>query len=159
MMAICLRYHSNREDAQLSLNNAFLKIVTNLDKYREDVPFGSWISRITVNSVIDEFRRDKKRRENMSGVDFDDVKSAHPVDFNEASQNMDAVELEEMIQKLPAMSRTVFNLYAIEGYTHKEIGEKLGMSDGTSKWHVSFARKSLQEMISKSMKKFMTTLS
>ena len=55
---------------------------------------------------------------------------------------MDAEELEQMIQTLPDMSKKVFNLYAIDGYTHKEIGEMLGMSDGTSKWHVSFARKS-----------------
>jgi len=157
MMAICLRYTSNREDAQHSLNNAFLKIVTNLDKYKAEVPFGSWVSRITVNAIIDEFRRDKKRRENMSGVDFAEVRSAHPVNYNEASLAMDAIELEEMIQKLPEMSRKVFNLYAIDGFTHKEIAEMLGMSDGTSKWHVSFARSFLKDLISRKMEKMITT--
>lgn len=158
IMAICLRYSSNREDAEALLNTVFLKIITHLDKYKQDVPFGSWISRITVNTIIDEFRRDKKRKEHMSSVDFQEVSSSHPVDFNEAAQELEAEELEAMIQRLPDMSRKVFNLYAIEGYTHKEIGEMLSISDGTSKWHVSFARKSLQEMIRKTVKKMMTVM-
>lgn len=156
LMAICLRYSSNRDDAEALLNQAFLKIITNLDKFRDDVPFGSWISRITVNTIIDEFRRDKKRRENLTSVDFQEVRTGHPVDFNEAAQLLDAEELEKMIQQLPDMSRKVFNLYAIEGYSHKEIGDMLAISDGTSKWHVSFARKSLQEMIRETVKRMMT---
>lgn len=156
IMSICLRYTSNREDAEALLNQSFLKIITNLDKYKEDIPFGSWVNRVTVNTIIDEFRRDKKRREHMQETDFQEAAVVHPVDFNQASQELDAEELEKMIQQLPDTSRKVFNLYAIEGFTHKEIGEMLGMSDGTSKWHVSFARKSLQEMIVKTMKKMMT---
>ena len=155
LMSICLRYCNNREDAESLLNQGFLKIVTKLDKYNEDVPFGSWISRIMVNTIIDEFRRDKKRRENMSGAELDEDRSTGRVDYNEAAQRLEAEALEKMIQKLPDMSRKVFNLYAIEGYTHKEIGEMLGISDGTSKWHVSFARKNLQGMIKTAMKKFL----
>ena len=83
---------------------------------------------------------------------MDDLRSnSVQVDFNKASQELDAEELEQMIQTLPNMSKKVFNLYAIDGYTHKEIGEMLGMSDGTSKWHVSFARKSLQKLVKKSL--------
>ncbi|GAB5539776.1 MAG: RNA polymerase sigma factor [Salibacteraceae bacterium] len=157
LMAICLRYTNNREDAESLLNLAFLKIVSNLDKYKPEVPFGSWINRITVNTIIDQFRRDKKRRENMTNADFQEVDvNAVGVDFNKASEELDAQELETMIQKLPDRSRKVFNLYAIDGYTHKEIGEMLGISDGTSKWHVSFARKTLQGMIKEMMKKMMT---
>ncbi len=158
IMAICLRYSSNREDAESLVNVAFLKIITNIEKYNHDIPFGSWVNRITVNTIIDEFRRDKKRREHMSSVDFQEAQTAPPVDFNQAAQELEAEELESMIQELPDMSRKVFNLYAIEGYTHKEIGEMLGMSDGTSKWHVSFARKSLQNMIKETMKKMMTVM-
>jgi len=151
-MAICLRYANDRQEAEGLLNQGFLKIVTHLDKYREDVPFSSWISRIMVNTIIDAFRRDKKRREHMSGVDIDEVHQIEKVDFNQAAQDFDAEQLEQMIQQLPETSRKVFNLYAIEGFSHKEIGAMLGMSDGTSKWHVSFARKSLQSMIKKTMK-------
>ena len=156
IMSICLRYTSNKEDAEALLNLSFLKIITNLDKYKQDIPFGSWVNRITVNSIIDEFRRDKKRREHMSNIDFQEVNTTHPVDYNQAAQELEAEELEKMIQQLPEMSRKVFNLYAIEGFTHKEIGEMLGMSDGTSKWHVSYARKALQEMIHKTMKQMMS---
>lgn len=154
LMAICLRYCKNREDAESLLNLGFLKLVTNLDKYNENVPFKSWMSRIMINAIIDGFRRDQKRREAMSGIDIDEVQNLDHVDFNQASQEMEAEELEALIQRLPDMSRKVFNLYAIDGFTHKEVGEMLGISNGTSKWHVSFARKSLQEMIRKTMTRF-----
>ncbi len=156
MMGICLRYASNREDAESFLNQAFLKIISNLDKYKEEIPFGSWVNRITINTIIDEFRKDKNRRETMTNVDFQEFRSSsHPADFNAASEELDAEELRTMIQQLPNMSRKVFNLYAIEGYSHKEIGEMLGISDGTSKWHLSSARKSLQDMIKEAMKRMM----
>ncbi len=156
LLAICRRYCNNKEDAESLLNQGFLKIITHLDKYKEDVPFGSWIGRIMVNTIIDEFRRDKKRRENMSGLEIDEIQSMSNIDFNEAEQNLDAEALERLIQQLPETSKKVFNLYAIDGYTHKEIGEMLNISDGTSKWHVSYARKSLQEMLKKTMQKMMT---
>lgn len=156
LMAICLRYESNREDAEALLNQGFLKIVTNLDKYNADIPFQSWISRVMVNTIIDQFRRNKKHRDNMSSVDLSDVRSTSNVDYNEGAQMLEAEELQKMIQQLPDMSRKVFNLFAIEGYSHKEISDILEISDGTSKWHVSFARKSLQEMIKKTMKRMMT---
>lgn len=156
LMAICLRYESNREDAEALLNQGFLKIITQLDKFRNEVPFKSWIGRIMVNTIIDQFRRNKKHREHMSGVDVDEVRQTDHVDFNEAAQELDAEELEKMIQQLPDMSRKVFNLFAIEGYSHKEISDMLDISDGTSKWHVSFARKSLQEMIKRTMKNMMS---
>jgi RNA polymerase sigma factor (sigma-70 family) len=155
-MAVCLRYCSNREDAEALLNQGFFKIITNLEKYHSEVPFGSWIARIMVNTIIDEFRRDKKRRENMSPADISEIRHFEEVDLNEAAKELDAEALRKMIQRLPDMSRKVFNLYAIEGYSHKEIGEMLNMSDGTSKWHVSFARKSLQEMLKKAMGKMLS---
>lgn len=156
LMAICLRYSNNRSDAEALLNNGFLKIMTNLNKYREEVPFNSWVSRVMVNSIIDEFRRDKKRREHHSNMALEELNDFQQVSFNNADQELDADTLEAMIQSLPTMSRTVFNLYAIEGYTHKEIAEQLSISDGTSKWHVSFARKTLQEKLKMMSKKLMS---
>jgi RNA polymerase sigma-70 factor (ECF subfamily) len=156
LLAICLRYSNNREDARALLNNGFLKIITHLDKYREEVPFTSWVSRVMVNSIIDEFRRDKKRREHQSELPLEDAPEMDRVAYNEGEQQFDAATLEALIQTLPDMSRTVFNLYAIEGYTHKEIAEQLKISDGTSKWHVSFARKTLQEKLKKLRKNMMS---
>lgn len=156
LFAICLRYCQNKEDAAALLNQGFLKIIINLEKYREEVPFNSWIGRVMVNTIIDEYRKDKNRRNNMSGIDLDDVPMSEHVDFNEASENLDTTALQAMIQDLPNMSRTVFNLYAIEGYSHKEIADMLGISDGTSKWHVSFARKTLQEKLKNWSQKLMS---
>ncbi|GAB4382250.1 MAG: RNA polymerase sigma factor [Salibacteraceae bacterium] len=158
MMAICLRYMSNKSEAESLLNQAFLKVVTHLGKYNPDIPFGSWVNRVTINTIIDQYRREKKHREHIVEPDVADLRSNHPVYFNLASEQFDAEQLEAMIQALPETSRKVFNLYAIEGYTHKEIGEMLGMSDGTSKWHVSFARKKLQEMIALAMENLKTTV-
>lgn len=156
LLAICLRYCNSRDDAHALLNNGFLKIITNLDKYREEVPFTSWVSRVMVNSIIDEFRRDKKRREHRSDQELEDVQGMDHVAYNEGDQQLNAETLEALIQTLPDMSRTVFNLYAIEGYSHKEIAQKLEISDGTSKWHVSFARKTLQEKLKGLRKKMMS---
>ena len=94
----------------------------------------------------------------MTGADIDEVPHTGEVDFNEAAEELEAEELRKMIQQLPDMSQKVFNLYAIEGYTHREIGEMLKISDGTSKWHVSFARKTLQGMIKEAMKRMMSIM-
>lgn len=152
MMTICLRYRANREDARSSVNNAFLKVVTNLDKFKSEVPFAAWLSRITLNSVIDEYRRDKNRREHMLSTDFSERAPSGGQSGNEAALQMDAEALLVLIQQLPPTSQLVFNLFAIEGFSHQEISNQLGMSEGTSKWHVSFARKTLQDAIAKSQK-------
>ena len=153
LMGVCLRYRKNEEDAAEMLNVGFMKILTKLDKYQESVPFEAWIRRIMINTLIDDFRKNRKVRELIETTDFEHEEIfTHSVDYNEADRKFDAEELQGMILQLPPMSRKVFNLYAIDGYTHKEIGEMLGISDGTSKWHLSFARKKLQEMVLKAMK-------
>lgn len=78
------------------------------------------------------------------------------MDFNEADQRFDAEDLENMIRNLPPMSQKVFNLYIVDGYNHKEIGEMLNISEGTSKWHLSSARKTMKEMLKKVMNKVAT---
>lgn len=155
LMAICMRYCSNRSDAEALLNQGFLKIITGLESYRPEVPFQSWIGRVMVNTIIDDYRRDKRRRQHSSETDIESLAKHYEIDTNDAEQTFNAEELEAMVMKLPETSRKVFNLYAIDGYSHKEIAEMLGMSNGTSKWHVSFARKTLQTMLKESMKKLM----
>jgi len=148
MMSICIRYVRNREDAEALLNQAFLKVLTRLGKYRREVPFPLWVRRITINTVIDEYRRNKKEKEHMDYVDF----TESPDEYNAVSLNtcvakMDVERLHALIEKLPATSRRVFNLYIVDGYAHKEIADMLGMSEGTSKWHLNFARNKLKEWI------------
>jgi RNA polymerase sigma-70 factor (ECF subfamily) len=148
LMGVCMRYKKDEDEAASVLNQGFLKILTNLDKYDVKVPFEAWIRRIMINTIIDEFRKNRKVRELIEHTDFTDHHAVNSqVDYNAADQMFDAERLEAFIKQLPPVSQKVFNLYAIDGYSHKEVGEMLGISDGTSKWHLSSARKKLQEMI------------
>jgi RNA polymerase sigma factor (sigma-70 family) len=149
LMGICMRYLKDEQEASAMVNQGFFKILNSLDKRNPHAPLEAWMRRIMINTVIDEFRRQRRHRETISYEYFGD--STHYedfVDYNEADRRLDAAEIETMVQQLPDVSRQVFNLYAIDGYSHKEISEWLGISVGTSKWHVSHARKQLKIMIS-----------
>lgn len=131
-----------------TVNEGFLKIINNLSKYSPDTPFEAWIRRIMINTLIDDFRKNRKVHELIENQDFTDTDNhAGLVDFNTADLQFEAGQLEAMIRALPPMSQKVFNLFAIDGYGHLEIGELLGISDGTSKWHLSFARQRLRELM------------
>lgn len=150
MMSICLRYERNKEDATSLVNLSFLKVLQKLDKLEGTGSFKSWMRRIVVNTIIDEFRKRKKDQEMLefsAGDEQDDL----GVDFNEADEYFTAEMLEGMLQKLPEINRKVFNLYAIEGYSHKEIAEQLNIPVNTSKWHLASARKLLQGMMTTDM--------
>ena len=148
LMSICSRYHRDEQDAVAALNLGFLKILNNHHKYVEPVPLLAWLRRIMINTLIDEFRKSKKYKEQTVLVeDMHAGQFAGAVDWNEADRRFSVQQLERLIQKLPPMTMRVFNLFAIDGYSHLEIGEMLSISDGTSKWHVSSARKQLQEWI------------
>jgi RNA polymerase sigma factor (sigma-70 family) len=146
LMAVCVRYRRDEQDAVAALNMGFLKIINNLDRYRRDeVPFEAWIRRIMINTAIDEFRREKKWRELT--VFSDDLERAHPeepIEWGEAEKRIDAQHIEALMRRLPPMTQQVFNLFALDGFSHKEISTMLGMSEGTSKWHVNAARQKLQ---------------
>jgi len=148
LMGVCMRYRKNENDAAEVLNVGFMKILTNIGKYKKEVPFEAWIRRIMINTLIDDFRKNRKVKELIEHTDFEHEEIfTESVDYNLADQMFDAQQIEALIQKLPPMSQKVFNLYAIDGYSHKEVGKLLGISDGTSKWHLSFARKKLQELM------------
>ena len=152
LMGICLRYHKEESEAAAILNEGFLKIITKLTSFKKEVPFEAWIRRIMINTVIDNYRKNRKVKELIEYTDFSEQEYTDDlIDFNEADKQFDLAQLEAMIRRLPSMSQKVFNLYAIDGYTHKEIGELLGISDGTSKWHLSSARKKLTDWMKKSM--------
>jgi len=149
LMRICYRYNpANKDDALDTLNQSFLKIVMNLKKFKGEAPFEVWIKRITINTVIDNYRRNKKMYETLEYTDINspDFKE-DPLEDSYIQQKLDADEIYDMIAKLPPMCQKIFNLYVIDGYTHKEIGEILGISDGTSKSQLFDARKKLQLMI------------
>jgi RNA polymerase sigma factor (sigma-70 family) len=153
LMGICRRYHSNENDAAAIMNQGFMKILTNIKKYRPEIPFEAWARKVMINTLIDEFRKTRKVKELMETVDFSEGQweESGIFDWNHAEQAFDADQLKSYIHQLPPVSRKVFNLYAIDGYKHAEIAELLNISMGTSKWHLSFARKKLQEMLQKAL--------
>ncbi len=141
-MSICLRYAGNRYEASEILNHGFFKVFSNLNKYSTDKPFKAWIGRIMMNASIDYYRS------NIRMANADDLEKAENLvheDLPDKKLRYD--DLLAMIQQLPNAYRTVFNLYAIEGYTHEEIAEMLGISTGTSKSNLFKARDKLKRMI------------
>jgi len=142
MMGIAMRYAKDQEEGLEILNAAFLKVFTSLDKYKAQGNLAGWIARIVFNASIDHVRRLTTYRKVM---DFN-VEREAPIQ-NEAIDNLHTEDLFQLIQQLPAATRTVFNLYVVEGYKHHEIGDMLKISEGTSKWHLSEARKQLRKLI------------
>ncbi len=105
-----------------------------------------------VNTVIDDYRKNKRRNDLVEMKDFSEpISLISENDWNTADLALDAEHLLEFVRKLPPMAQKVFNLFAIDGFSHKEIGEMLSISDGTSKWHLSDARKRLTTMIKKNI--------
>lgn len=146
LMSISIRYTRNQDLAKEYLNVGFLKILNNLEKYKEEVPFKAWIRKIMINTLIDEYRKQKKQNEVIDYVE-EYYDNSNYAEFNSALDNINAAEIYKMIAKLPPMAQQVFNLFAIDGYSHKEIGEILGIEEGTSKWHLNSARTKLKEML------------
>ena len=143
-----MRYLKQEEEAVAVLNKGFLKILNSLENRNPNAPMEAWLRRVMINTVIDEYRSQKRYREQFVVEDFSDYQPyGDYLDYNEADRRLDAGEIEAMIQRLPEVSRQVFNLYAIDGYSHKEIAGMMNISVGTSKWHVSFARSKLKGWI------------
>lgn len=148
LMPICFRYNKNEEDARASYNMGFVKILKGLDKLDENANFNAWAKRLMVNALIDEYRKNKKYNTRITKSDDErelDYYSAG--DSNEAESNLGVENIMMLVRELPETTGKVFNLYVIDGYSHREIGEQLEMSEGTSKWHLSTARKLLREKL------------
>lgn len=148
MFGIAMRYTKHQEEALEILNSAFLKVFTSLQKYEDQNNLGGWIAKIVFNTAIDFVRQHVKYKQVM---DFE-TKHEAPL-HNEGLQQLQAEDLYNLIQQLPAASRTVFCLYVIEGYKHKEVAELLGITEGTSKWHLAYARQELQRLLQQQQKR------
>lgn len=146
LMNICMRYKNDYDTAGASLNAIYLKILTNLEKFEQKDSFISWMKRIAVNHLIDEYRKDQRHKKNLTYTDKEqwDIKQST---FHEGEADMESQYLLKMIQGLPEATAQVFNLYAIDGYKHREIAEMLSMNENTSKWHLREARIKLKAML------------
>lgn len=146
---LCMRYYTNHEDARHALNNGFLKIVNGLQNVDlDELNFAAWAKRIIVNTLIDEYRKNKNHNQVIVAKETE----AELANSAEKVENLGALELNyleilDLLKTIPPISAHVFTLYIIDGYNHKEIGDLLEISEGTSKWHLSTARKLLRERL------------
>jgi RNA polymerase sigma factor (sigma-70 family) len=142
MYAVCLRYSNNADDAQDLLQEGFVKVFRNLDKFRAEGSFEGWVRRVFVNTSIEHYRRKVNL---ISTTDRDD---AYVEDHSaNALDKLAEKDIIKLVQELSPGYRTVFNMYAIEGYSHKEIGSILGISEGTSKSQLARAKGILQRKV------------
>lgn len=146
-MGICLRYSKNREEAATIINEGFFKVFDHINSYDFNRPFVTWLRRIMTNTAIDYYRS-TLRFVNQT-VELDIVEE-HEVLNESTLQMLHYQDLLKMVQSLTPGFRTVFNLYAIEGYSHEEIAALLGISIGTSKSNLYKARAKLAELIRRS---------
>lgn len=145
MFAVCMRYCSNRELAQDVLQEGFVKVFTNLTKYRGEGSFEGWVRKIFVNTAVEHFRKESRM---FPVTDAESILLSLPQDS--VYDHLEVEDILRFIQQLSTGYRTIFNLYVMEGYSHKEIAEMLNISEGTSKSQLARARYILQRLITES---------
>jgi RNA polymerase sigma-70 factor (ECF subfamily) len=144
LYAVCLQYSGNDEEARDILQEGFIKIFEHLHHYKHEGSFEGWMRRIVVNTALEKFRA----KHNLFRVDdIESISEPEAEPGNDDYSGLHAVDLIFIIRELPPKYRMVFNLYAIEGYSHKEIGQMMNISEGTSKSNLSRARLILQRKV------------
>lgn len=143
ILGICMRYMKKRDEAEDAMIQSFFRIMNNIQSYNGSGSFEGWMRRIAINECLMAIRKKK-----MLMVDIDDAKQ---LEYSETSivELLEYQELLQILDELPTGYRTVFNLYVIEGYKHREIAEQLNISINTSKSQLILARKRLVEILSK----------
>ena len=141
MMRMIMRYTQDEEKAMTICNDGFLKVYKKIGSFGHKGSFQGWIRRIVYHAMSDHFRKESKYIQFMVFDDFErkETEAILPELYLE--------DLLTLVDRLPDATSQVFRLYAVEGYNHREIGERLGISDNTSKWHLANARKKLKELI------------
>ncbi len=142
MFGLCLRYAHDETEARDILQDGFVKVFKNLEQFRFQGSFEGWVRKIMVNTALEHFRKESYQTASIEDVDFQD-----PGVGEKVLSGLSEKELLQMIRDLSPQYRVVFNLYAIEGYSHKEISQMLNISEGTSKSNLSRARNILKEKI------------
>ena len=154
MLGLCLRYCKNLHEAEDVLQEGFIKVFNNISRFRQEGSFEGWIKRIMVHSAIDHYKSNLK---NQMHQDISEIEEKIGED-NGKEDNYKDIEIPKerlmaMIQELPDGYRIVFNLFAIEGFSHKEIAEQLEVSENTSKTQLLKARKALRRKVNELMQK------
>jgi len=142
LFTVCLSYSRDRMDAEDTLHDGFMKIFNNIKQYKGAGPFEGWMRRIMVNTALEKYRRDQKLTVISEQIRYESAESVEHILEEIASE-----EIMKVVQGLTPQYRMTFLLYAVEGYNHKEIAEKLNITEGTSKSNLSRARNILQERL------------
>ena len=145
MLGVCFRYTKSLDDAEDVLQDGFVKVFKFLKQYKSEGELGAWIRKIMVNTALNYLKSNRKYQYDLS---FDEM-PMHIVSTENPDVKLQTKELTELIRQLPTGFQTIFNLHAVEGYTHVEIGSMLGISDGTSRSQYARARALLIEWIEK----------
>jgi len=154
MKGIALRYVYDQNDISDVINRGFVKIVKGLKSYDPAQEFNPWAATVMINESLDYVRKVMRQQPKQLQLKKDlAYQASTSVEWNTADRQFDAEHLINALNQLPPKTRTVFNLFAIDGYSHNEISKQLKISEGTSKWHVSNAREKLQKMLSTKLTK------
>ena len=145
MLGVCFRYTKNLEDAEDILQNGFVKVFKHLKQFKGEGELGAWIRKIMVNTALNYLKSNKRYQYDLS---FDEM-PLHVVSTDNPEVNLQTKQLAELIRQLPTGFQTVFNLHAVEGYSHVEIASMLGISDGTSRSQYARARALLINWVEK----------
>lgn len=144
MLGVCMRYAKDRAEAEDMLQEGFIKVFHNIARFKNEGSFEGWVRRIMVFTAINMFKhRVRKFQEDLDKEGYEGFYEDHIID------RIAAREIVALIQQMPEGYRMIFNLYAVEGYTHREIGEMLGIAEGTSKSQYSRARQYMQQVLTK----------
>ncbi|MDH3708629.1 MAG: RNA polymerase sigma factor [Cyclobacteriaceae bacterium] len=142
MLVVCMRYCKNKDDAEDILQEAFIKVFKSIQSFKGDSTLGYWVKRVVINTALN-YQRGKLYLFPM--VDINEIDPKQTQDLTLSNYQME--ELLKMIQSLPIGCQVIFNMYAIEGYKHREIAKMLDISEGTSKSQYARARLLLQQMM------------
>ena len=139
---ICLRYAGSREEAEEMFDDGFLRVLNRISYYDSGQPFDAWFRTVMVHSAIDHFRKHK------SVLTYTDIDDAYNIgETDNVLERLAAEEIMAVVQELPPAYRTVFSLHVVDGYSHPEIAQMLGIHEGTSRSNLAKARQKLQELL------------
>lgn len=143
MYRLCLRYAGEEDTALLILNNGFLRVFKKIDSYSFKGSLEGWVRKLIFHAISDYFKS------NQGKIFFLEIDNHEAPSFHDTLSNLYLEDLMHLADHLQGTAKEVFFLYAIEGYSHKEIAERCNISEGTSKWYLSMARAELKKMITK----------
>jgi len=136
MLGVCYRYTKSLMDAEDVMQEGFIKVFKNIGQFKFEGELGAWIRRIMVNTALNYLKQNRNYQSDLSFID----NGLHPISDDNPDVHLLAKDLAELIRQLPTGYQTIFNLYAVEGYSHVEIGKMLGINEGTSRSQYARAR-------------------